>query len=137
MQTSELKYKYLGTIRSAAILTGSDVATDTIGTNDLLYTNNQIILICNFTIGSLTTVDLKIEFSNDKTTWYQETTDSVGAISSGVITITEGLTTRSLAKTGIYRIAIPINDKYVRVLCKGIGTATDSSLAIHAIIGTN
>jgi len=71
-------------IRSAAILTGSYVAGTVIDTGGIY---NQGILNLQFTIGSLTTAEIKIEFSNDNSTYYQESNASVST----------GTTTETLA----------------------------------------
>lgn len=140
MQISNSKYYFIN-IRPAAILTTSYVPAVVLGGDNQqdsilqnLFTNNQLILYVAFTIGSLTNATLKIEFSNDGTTWYQETEDNLAA-STGVIT--EVPITRIFTATGNYRIPIKMNDAYVRVSAEGVGTVTASSLSINAIVGNN
>jgi len=118
-------------IRTAAVLTTSYVAgTELTPSNVDPIIHNQLILLVDFTIGSLTTAELKIEFSPDGTNYYQETADSV---SGG--TIGEAVGTRQFSATGAYRIAVPIKDHYIKVSVKGTGTVTSSSMAIKAILG--
>lgn len=114
------------TVRAAAVLTNSYVA-GTVLSECSGY--NQLMVLASFTIGSLTDCQIKIEFSNDGTTYYQETFDS---ISSG--TNTESLGVRKLTATGNYRFAVPVRDRYIKISAIGTGTVTSSSLAITAIL---
>lgn len=123
---------YEKSIRSAAILTTSYVAGNVIGTSagEDTYLLNQLVLYVDFTIGSLTTAEIKIEFSKDNTNWYQSTSTS---FSSGTGATSLGL--YQLSATGKYRIALPTMDRYIRISAKGTGTVTGSSMAILALIG--
>lgn len=120
------------TLREAAILTGSYVvaSNDEFTPADVMSAN-QIILFVDFTKGSLTTAEVKIEYSNDGTTWFQE---SFGSVSSGTNTISLG--ENALGATGKYTIISDIAGKYVRVSAKGTGTATGSSMTIEAALKT-
>lgn len=118
-------------VRSTAILTGTYVANPinlSSAARDV-YQSNQLVLLVNFTKGSLTTAEMKIEFSNDNTNWYQEVTESVTA---GVIS--EVLSERQFSATGKYRIPVPIKDRYIRVSVKGTGTTTGSDMVITAVV---
>lgn len=129
-------YSY-NTVRAAAVLTGSYVA----GT-DLSHATpnwivkvelkNQLELYIDLTLGNLTSAQVKLEFSHDGTTWFQETFET---ISSGTATATAG--EHSFASSGKYRLSIPIKDQYVRVSAKGSGDTTNSSMAIGAIVGVS
>lgn len=121
-------------IRSSAVLTGSYVASTVLGptgtgTDIDPVENNQLALYISFTIGSLTSAEVKVEFSNDGTTYYQETSTSV---SSG--TSTDSLLAHTYTATGNYRLLIPIVDRYIKVSAKGTGTVTNSLMAIDAIL---
>lgn len=127
----DLSYK-LHTVRSSAILTTSYVA-HTINLDSDAYdlkTINQLILLVDFTKGSLTTAEFKIEFSPNGTDWYQEVAESTSA---GVIT--ETLVERQISATGKYRIPVAIKDRYVRVSVKGTGTVTNSLMSVSAVTG--
>lgn len=113
-------------VRGASILTSGYVA----GTVVDLQLKNQVQVLVAFTLGSLTSMDLKFEYSLDKTTWYQETFDSV---SSG--TNTESLGIRHFTATGNYQISVPILGKYFRISAIGNGTVTSSSLQLDVIYG--
>jgi len=115
------------TIRAAAILTTGYVAATVLDTQAKF---NQLVIYNAFTIGSLTTAELKVDFSHDGTTWYQETFQ---AISSG--TATETLGEHQWNASGNRRILVPLKDRYVRVSVKGTGTVTNSSMEVLAILG--
>lgn len=126
-------------VRSAAILTNSYVAGTVIGTQtpaDGVTTiqvehENQLVLYVSFTIGSLTDGRIKIEFSADNSTFYQETDTS--APTTGVVTDT--VIEHKFTATGNYRIAVPIKDRYIKVSAMGTGTVTSSSMAVLGIVG--
>lgn len=127
-------------IRSAAILTGSYVAGTIIGPSEAsqeIFQHSQLEILVQFTIGSLTTAEIKVEFSNDGTTYYRETYDSIGTPSGGSVTLTENMIERALGASGNYRMAIPILDRYIKISVKGTGTVTSSSMTINAIVGNN
>lgn len=120
-------------VRDAAVLTTGYVAGTVIGPltsggNPVFA--NQLNLLVDFTIGSLTTAEIKVEYSNDGTNYYQETFES---ISSGTSTITQGI--YQMSATGKYVISIPIKFPYIKISSKGTGTVTGSSLAIKGILG--
>lgn len=89
-----------------------------------------MILLVDFTIGSLTTAEIKVEFSTDQTTYYQET---FGSISGGTETDTLGI--HQIGATGKYRIPIQLKDRFVKISAKGTGTVTNSLMAISAVVG--
>ena len=114
-------------VRTAAILTNSYVAGTVL---DMVHFNNQVTLHVSFTKGSLTSAEIKIEFSQDGTNYTQETN----------LSITGGTTTWTLAEntmtaTGNYTYSMPIKSKYVKISAKGTGTVTSSSLSITAETG--
>lgn len=127
-------------VRPAAILTTGYIAGTVLGpvetTSGMPAAHpsryNQLNLLASFTIGSLTDAQIKIEFSHDGVTYYQETADS--APSTGVVT--ESVIVRKLTATGNYRITLPIKDNYIKISAIGTGTVTSSSLKIDAVLGT-
>ena len=121
-------------VRSSAILTGSYVAGTVIGGPSSpinVGMRNQLNLLVGFTIGSLTSAQIKVEYSHDGTTYYQETFES---ISGTTATLVNG--EYSIAATGNYVISIPIKASYIKISSKGTGTATSSLLVIDAVVGT-
>ena len=109
-------------IRAAAILTNTDVASDVV----VCENATQLILYVDFTKGSLTSATLTFQFSHDGATWFQETSEKTV---TGVSTAYPR--THVLTATGTYRYALPAADFAVRVLAKGTGTVTSSSLALR------
>lgn len=113
-------------IRAALILTTSYVAGTVI---DLATKYDKIALLLDFTKGSLTSAEYKIEFSPDNVNWYQEVASGT---STG--TITDTLAEHTIGATGKYRIVSEILDRYMRVSAKGTGIVTGSSLQIDTIL---
>lgn len=131
MQTQDYN---VAPVRDAAILTTSYVDGTVIGpltspANPALA--NQLNLLVDLTIGSLTTAEVMIEYSPDGSAWYQETFED---ISNGIATLTNGV--YQFSATGKYVISCPIKFAYIRVSAKGSGTATGSSMSILAVVGT-
>lgn len=119
------------TVRGAAILTNSYVAGTVIENVQL---QNQLILEINFTKGSLTSGDVKVETCQDPD-------PSTGTFAQQAsVNYTAGAGATSLAEynftaSGVYRIPINIKDRHIKVSAKGTGTVTDSSMAIRAVVG--
>src|SRR5689334_20734999 len=109
-------------VRSAAILTNAYVAGTVL---DECQNYNQLIVLVDFTKGSLTSMEIKVEFSFDGSTYYQETFQS---ISAGTATETNGVHT--MGSTGKYRISVPILDRYIKISANGTGTVTSSSCTV-------
>lgn len=123
-----MEFNYISkVIRSAAILTGSYVAGTTL---EDLQSQDKLVLLVDFTKGSLTTAEIKIEYSHDGSNWFQESAKST---SGG--TVTETLVEHQLSASGKYNIPLDMKARYAKVSAKGSGTATGSSLAITAIVG--
>jgi len=116
-------------VRSAAILTNSYVAGTTLSNT---HRYNQLLVLVDFTKGSLTSLEVKVEFSADDTTYYQET---VATFSAG--TSTGVVNEYAITATGKYRLAIPISDRFIKVSVKGTGTVTSSSCTVDAILAVN
>ena len=119
-------------IRSASILTTSYVAWTAIWQNwKLAEDNNQLLLYIDLTLWSLTSAEIKIEFSDDWVTYYWE---SVISISSWVASVDN--LEYQFDTDWQYRLASQMKDRFVKVSAKGTGTVTGSSLEIYWIIGT-
>ena len=118
----------LGTtvIKNTAVLTTSYVAT----TARLIDTSNQLQLLAAFTVGSSAGCLMKVEFSVDGTTWYQESSVTVA---SGVVTHT--LYVHKMTATGNYVISITVLATWYRVSVKADTDATGTSLKLTEIIG--
>lgn len=119
-------------LRDAAVLTTAYVPATVINYANLVPSQySQLNVYITFLLGSLTDARIKIEFSNDGVTWFQETFSS---ISSGVDTMAVG--EHKISADGNYRLSVPIKDSYIRVSVKGTGTVTSSSVALDAAIGS-
>ena len=124
-------------VRSSAILTNSYVVGTTIKgpTGTGAHLMNQMCLLCTLTKGSLTSVEIKVEYSNDNTNWFQSTTET---ISGGTTTLALEERTIVCAALGAavgFTIEKQIKYPYIRISAKGTGTVTDSALSIIADIG--
>ena len=114
-------------IRAAAILTGSYVAGTTIQN---AHNYNQLTIEVDYTQGSLTSLEIKVEFSRDGVTFFQDINISP---SSGVNTIIPSSYTYTGAAAK-FSIDLAINTNFIKVSAKGTGTATSSSLAISGTL---
>jgi len=123
-------------IRTAAVLTNAYVAGTILGAESskptLVHEFTQMIVNVDLTLGNLTSAQLKVEFSNDDTTYEQESNSSV---SGGTSTLT--LNEYSMSATGNYRIPIKILDRYIKISCKGTGDVTNSSCFVDVYLGIN
>lgn len=127
MQTTFQDFSAVQTVRSAAILTGSYVSGEVLDSG----LRNQLVLIISFTKGSLTSAEIKLEFSYDGTNYFQETSRSVSGGTS-----TDSLLVHTYTADGSYILDLPLMYRYIKVSAKGTGTTTGSSMAISAVIGT-
>lgn len=119
-------------VRPDAILTTSYVAGTVLSAPSVeLHMLNQLVFYVNFTIGSLTSAEIKVEFSDDGTNYYEE---SIEGVPTAGVSIASPYV-RQLTASGTYRFAIPVKDKFIRISSKGTGTVTSSSLAITGIVG--
>ena len=111
------------TIRDAAVLTTSYVAGNVMS----MDAHNAIGLEISITLGSLTSVELKVEVSNDGgNTWAQEVAENT---SGGTVSIS--LAERQFTASGTYSVLItPVRARLVRVSVKGTGTVTGSSCKV-------
>jgi len=119
-------------IRTATILTASYVSTDVMWwwDNNKSQDYNQSVLFIDFTIGSLTSMELKIEYSNDGVIYFQDTFID---ISGG--TAIPSLWEYSFNASWRYNIASPFKAKFIKASVKWTGTVTWSSCSITWILG--
>jgi len=121
----DISYKV---VRAAAVLTDAYVA-GTVLENCEKY--NVLILNINFTKGSLTDAQIKIEVSADGTNYYQLLSDSVTAGVNSPVVFVYKFTGNIVGQT----TPISILTKYIKISSIGTGTTTGSSLAIDAVLG--
>lgn len=123
-------------VRSAAVLTNSYVAGNVVGndtdfSSNPVHLQNQLVLLVDFTLGSLTSADIKIEVGAISTDLYQLLDPTSFSAGDGTIK----LFTIHLTATGKFCYAFPIKYRYIKVSAVGTGTVTSSSLAINSIFG--
>lgn len=119
-------------LRDSAILTSSYVAGTILGgskDNGRVEEYNHLALVCIFTKGSLTSVEVKIEKSIDGVN-YTAITNAV--ISGGTTTLTPGVYTTTVDAN--FSIDADISARFIRVSAQGTGTATGSALEIQAML---
>lgn len=119
-------------VRSAGVLTNAYVAGEVLDYSNLNPAlRNQLNIYVDFTIGSLTSASLKIEYSHDGSDYYQETFLSIlGTAATGSLGV------YTLTGTGKYIISIPIKASYIKISAIGTGTVTNSLMKIGAVVGT-
>lgn len=123
-------------VRSSLVLTNSYVAGTVWSPQGKVITadpvaNNKLLVLIDFTIGSLTSAEVKVEFSDDGTTYYQET--NLSSPTSGVITLSNNV--YSMTATGKYLVVIKdIIARYIKISANGTGTVTSSLMAIDAVL---
>lgn len=131
MASNQISILRNNTIRAAAVLTTSYVASDAVNIMDC----NQAMLFIDFTIGSLTSAELKFQFSHDNVSWYDETERQVPAVTADESIGALRVCVHQLSATSAKPIPVPLKAQYVRVMAKGTGTVTDSSLTLKLVAG--
>jgi len=114
-------------IRDSAVLTTSYVAATVI---DQAHVYNQLTINVDYTKGSLTSLEIKVEFSTDGTTYRQQVVASVG---SGTTTLLANEYTYAGASNN-FPIDLPISTNFIKISAKGTGTVTNSLLALSATL---
>jgi hypothetical protein len=116
-------------VRAPAILTDAYVAGTVIKD---LENYNQLNLYIAYVKGSLTSLQVKVEYSDDGENFYQDTFITE---SGDTATCVAGEYTFAPAANQNFIIALPIQCSAIRVSAKGTGTVTSSSCGIIATIG--
>ena len=110
------------TVRAAAILTSSYVPATVVAMSN--WTDACVYV--QFTLGSLTSMSVKFEGSNDNATWYPEI---AGSLSAGVYT--DAFAVHSVFASGNYPwVMKDCLHNFLRISVIGNGTATSSSCTI-------
>lgn len=123
-------------LRASTVMTLADVASSPMD----ISSDNMVEVLVAFTKGSLTSAILHFEVSDDGVTWYPVTTPN------GAITVAgdeaqqnQLIDAKTLAPAGAsanYRFVVyPVENRYFRVVARGVGTVTGSTLAISAFAG--
>ena len=118
------------TVREGSLaLTTSYVASDSFN----IQGANQLQLLVSFTKGDSDGCRLKIEFSEDKTNWYQE---SMVSEFPSVNDVKHTPITRKIEDSASFIISIPISASSLRVSAQAITSGTGTSLSIIATIAS-
>ena len=115
------------TVREAASLTTSYVASD--GFN--IQGANQLQLLVSFIKGESDGCRLKIEFSEDGSTWYQE---SMISEFPGVNDVKHKPFTRKVEDSANLILSMPISASFFRISSQALTSGTNTSLSILATI---
>ncbi len=113
-------------IRAAAALTTSYVASNTINVQGA----NQLQLLVSFTKGSSDGCRLKIEFSEDRSVWYQESVVDFLVTNDAEH---EPLT-RKINDTANLIMSVPISASFLKVSSQAITSGASTSLSILGTI---
>ncbi len=117
-------FKGSDTIRLSTKLTTSYVNTDIVNLSDY----SKVVLLFDYTKGSLTSMEYRIWVSYDNITWYVEATETVAA---GLITDDPANYTTDDNEN--YFKLLNMYPPYLRLSVKGTGTVTNSLLAVHIV----
>lgn len=114
-------------VRSSAILTDAYVAGTVISN---ATTARTLTVFLDFTKGSLTTLEVKVEQSIDDSSYFQDTWSSDPT--AGVIT--NSVVVHQFDATGKYNFTVPALANHIKISVKGTGTVTNSLLAVTAVL---
>jgi hypothetical protein len=114
------------TVRATAALTTSYVSSDSFN----IQGANQIQLLISFDKGDSDGCRLKIDFSEDETDWYQETTYTVEENGD----VIHKPVFRKLESTSNIVIPTPVSSSFFRVSSAAILTGSNTLLSIAATI---
>lgn len=103
-----------------------------LGPDELVEEKNQLQLYVHVALAGGTGF-LKVEFSDDNITYYQETSSYIAA-PPGAATSIDRFIEHEFDTSGNYRIAIPIKDRYIKVSIKVTG-AGEPVMSVKGILG--
>ena len=90
---------------------------------------NQVQLLISFIKGDSEGCCLKIEYSEDRVTWYQE---SMVSEFPSLNSVTHSMITRKIDDTGNYVLSIPVSSSYIKVSAQAISSGDNTLLSIKA-----
>ena len=90
---------------------------------------NQVQLLISFIKGDSEGCRLKIEYSEDRVTWYQE---SMVSEFPSLNSVTHSMITRKIDDTGNYVLSIPVSSSYIKVSAQAISSGDNTLLSIKA-----
>ena len=125
-------------VRKPAILDVTAYITgDGLGAENPIMTRGatQAVLFVDVTKGSLTTILIKCEMNLAGYGLFQELTASVSKGAATLKPLEYTLQASDLASNAKIYLPLPVLGDHVRVSAKGVGTNTNSLLAMFAIVG--
>ena len=90
---------------------------------------NQVQLLLSFIKGDSEGIRLKIEYSEDRVTWYQE---SMVSEFPSLNSVTHSKITRKIDDTGNYVLSIPVSSSYIKISVQAISSGDNTLLSIKA-----
>ena len=112
-------------LRGSSALTTSFVETETMN----IQGANQVQLLISFIRGDSEGCRLKIEYSEDRVTWYQE---SMVSEFPSLNEVEHGMITRKIEDAGNYVLSIPVSSSYIKVSAQAINSGDSTLLSIKA-----
>ncbi len=104
--------------------------------------NNQLVLLCNLTLNTATSAEIKIQCANQAgdavpgaTDWFDLPYTTSGSITAGVAVVPVGSLIYRMTATGKIAISVPTCYKWVRALAKTTGAVGSTTLVITATQG--
>lgn len=123
------------TFRSAAVLTTAYVPGTVFDGGDGF---NTLDLLISFTKSSATSLEWKIEYSHDGTTYFQETTEATTAPTATSRELEHTIVAANqTAATQGYRYRIAASSRYIKVSVKVTGTVTTTSATVIGQFSAN
>jgi hypothetical protein len=113
-------------VRASAVLTDAYVAGTVI---DNAQEYNQLAILAKWTKGSLTSLEIKVEFSLDGTDYFCPQNGTVSTTTTSLVPNNWTTTTE-----GNLYIEVPISTRYIKISSKGTGTVTNSLLAVTGLL---
>ena len=125
------------TLFSAVTLTAA--YTGNVGVTQAVASENQLTLHIGYTMGAAETansLEFKVEFSDDDTTWYQETMSTLNSGTDTLVLLEHSFTaTQAAATYDYFEFTMPINSKYFRVSLKETGIASNGgTCSVESIV---
>jgi hypothetical protein len=112
-------------LRQSSALTISFVETEFMN----IQGANQVQLLISFIKGDSEGCRLKIEYSEDRVIWYQE---SMVSEFPSLNSVTHIMITRKIDETGNYVLSIPVSSSYIKVNVQSLSSGDNTLLSIKA-----
>lgn len=112
-------------IRQSSALTTSFVETEVMN----IQGANQVQLLISFIKGDSEGCRLKIEYSEDRVIWYQE---SMVSEFPSLNSVTHSMITRTIEDAGNFVLSIPVSSSYIKLSAQAISSGDNTLLSIKA-----